>query len=469
MKEFESDIFFCFDNQENLFDSKKRFSGKIYVSNSSNIHIEYMSLGNPIEIFTALSNENSKSFVVYGQTANGEKFTASPCYMQNSNINFKVDSLPIKKEKMLVSTLFIGEWINDVNNIKINKGKVRFSYLEHWLGSFKVDDNYVKEGKNFFSVDLEQFNTHLNVKLDNNIRLKTSSIWKQTIEANKKFIFDVKQYLSYEFSDAISLKEYNQINFKLQNFFRVILPKQNIFIEEQYIVFLDKEIEIYSSNKHYTVEVNTVCWRDFLYIYNEDTISNILINWFTLQSMYGRVFDILSSILDEKPFMYLEHSFLNLVQWYEGFCRVKYPISDDELFIFKMKVKNILNQISDNEDKQFIEEITQFSYEKSLNKQLKKVFNDFMLKDILNISSKELDSLIYYISKNRNQLTHPTNDNDINFQQIVNLKEILKYYTFIILINTLQLDADTPKVLNLKDNIKHYYARFLDSKKEGNS
>ena len=37
MKEFESDIFFSFDNQENLFDNNLRLSGKLYVSNSNGI------------------------------------------------------------------------------------------------------------------------------------------------------------------------------------------------------------------------------------------------------------------------------------------------------------------------------------------------------------------------------------------------------------------------------------------------
>jgi len=204
-----------------------------------------------------------------------------------------------------------------------------------------------------------------------------------------------------------------------------------------------------------------------LYIYNENTVNDILINWFDLQSVYGRIFDLLSSILDEKPFMYLEHSFLNIAQWYEGFCRIKYPTSDEDISQFKSKIKNIVSQVSESEDKKFIEEITKFSYETSLNKQLKELFNDFSLKEILSINSKELDSLIYYISKNRNKLTHPTKDDDINFQQLICLKKILKYYTFIILIKTLKLNEDTHRVQHIKENIKHYYAQFIEIKTEG--
>jgi len=466
MKEFESDIFFCFNNQENILEAKQRLSGKLYVSNSNDIHIEYIDIANPMDILSAFTNQNPKPFVVYGQTADGKKFTANQCYMDNSNMHFTQGSFSTQKGKVLISTLFFGEWISDIDNVKINKGRVRFSYLEYWLGLFKVDDNYFEEGKKDFSVDLEQFNTNLNVEIDNNTILKTSRSWGHNIEFNKKLIFDIKQYLSYEFSNPISLNEYNQFNFKLQNFFRVILPKKDIFIEEQYISVLDKKVEIYSSNKHYAPETNKVSWVDFLYVYNEDTVNDVLINWFNLQGVYGRIFDLLSSVLDEKPFMYLEHSFLNIIQWYEGFCRVKYPTSDKDIIQFKSKIKNIVSQISESEDRIFIKEKTQFGYETPLNKQLKKVFNDFSLKDILNINSKELDSLIYYVSKNRNKLTHPTKNNDINFQQLVYLEEILKYYTYIILIKTLKLNENNHKVQHIKENIKHYYAQFIETKTE---
>lgn len=464
MREFESDIFFSFNNQENLLDSNKRLSGKLYVSNSNDIKIEYINLANPMDIVCALSPQASKPFIVYGQTSDGKKFTAAKCYMNNGRINFTQGSLTTQKGEILISTLFFGEWLNDIDNIQINKGKVRFSYLEHWFGQFKVNDNYFEEGERNFSVDLEQFETNLNLDLDSNTTLKTSRNWKQNVEQNKKLIFDVKQYLSYEFEKPVSFQEFNKLNFKFQNFFRTILPKKDIFIEEQYITFLENEVEIYSSNKHYSPEINKVSWLDFLYLYNEDTIQDILLNWFTLQNDYGRIFDLLTPILDEKPFIYLEHSFLNVIQWYEGFCRIKYPTSNEDIATFESKIENIINQISDSEDKKFIENVTKFSYETPLRKQLKTLFTDFGFKDILTINSAKLDSLISHITQNRNKLTHPKQDSDLDYGQLLALKEILKYFTYIILVKTLKLEKDNHKVNHIKENIKHYYAQFLENK-----
>ena len=469
MKEFESDIFFSFYSQENLFDNNLRLSGKIYVSNSNGIKIKFIKLANLIEIFSTLSNQNPKPFTVYGQTSDGKRFTASQCFSNNSNTNFTQGSLSTEKGEILINTLFLGEWLNDIDNIQINKGSVRFSYFEHWLGSFKINDNYTEKGKENFSVDLEQFDTNLNIEIDNNTILKSSRSWQQKVEFNRILSFSVKQYLSYEFKKPITFQEYNKLNFKLQNFFRTILPKKDIFIEEQDIIVLGKEVEIYSSNKHYSSEVNNVSWLDFLYLYNEDTIQDILLNWFSLQNDYGRIFDLLSSILDEKPFMYLEHSFLNVIQWYEGFCRIKYPTSNEEIVAFNSKIENIITQVSDSKDKTFIKEITQYSYETPLNKQLKKLFNEFNLKEIVNINSSKLDSLIFYITKNRNKLTHPTHINDIDSQQLILLKEILKYFTYIILVKILKLEEDNHKVNHIKNDLKHFYVQFIERKKSENS
>lgn len=401
---------------------------------------------------------------MYGQTAEGKKFTASQCYVNNGNINFRQGSVSTQKGEILINTLFLGEWLNDIDNIQINKGSVRFSYFEHWLGSFKINDNYTEKGKENFSVDLEQFDTNLNIEIDTNTILKSSRSLQQKVEFNRILSFSVKQYLSYEFKNPITFQEYNKLNFKLHNFFRTILPQKDIFIEEQYITMFGNEVEIYNSNKHYSPEINKVSWLDFLYLYNEDTIQDILLNWFSLQNNYGRIFDLLSSILDEKPFMYLEHSFLNVIQWYEGFCRIKYPTSNEEIVAFNSKIENIITQVSDIEDKKLIKDITQFSYETPLSKQLKKLFNDFDLKDILNINSKSLDSLIFYITKNRNKLTHPTHESNINHTELIALKEILKYFTYIILVKILKLEEATIKVNNIKENIKHYYAQFLEKK-----
>ena len=73
-----------------------------------------------------------------------------------------------------------------------------------------------------------------------------------------------------------------------------------------------------------------------------------------------------------------------------------------------------------------------------------------------------------YIIENRNKLTHPTQVSNLNYGQLIALKEILKHFTYIILIKTLKLENDTNKVKKIKEDIKHYYAQFIENKTENN-
>ena len=317
-----------------------------------------------------------------------------------------------------------------------------------------------------FSIPLKQFANNLNVDISDNITLKTSQNWERKVDFNRKLTFEIQQFIEYSFNNPVSLQLYYDLNFKLQNFFRLLLPNKNIFIEEQYISVEDKSIEIYSSDKYYVSESDKVSWSNFLYIYNKDTINDILINWFNSQKKYGRVFKVLSSILDEPPFIYVEHKFLNIVQWYEGYCRIEYPTSKDEVTKFNNQIESIIHQIKNDEDKELIQDITKYRYENPLKKQLKKLFDDVELKQILNINSGKQASLIHYIGEYRNRLTHPDKKSSFSFLNLAYLTEFLNQIIFIILIKTLKLDENTLPVNKITNQLKDYYSKFIDTKME---
>jgi len=75
---------------------------------------------------------------------------------------------------------------------------------------------------------------------------------------------------------------------------------------------------------------------------------------------------------------------LNLIQWYEGYCRLTYPTDIEDKLAFENRISNIVNQIEAETDKKLIEDITKFSYETPLRPQLKKLLAQFAL----NVESK---------------------------------------------------------------------------------
>ena len=466
MKEFESDVLFSFNLIDEVIDTTNLLSGKITVS-KDDIYIQYTSIiNNPIEVFEKVFKRDTqiKYITVYGQTIKGEKFTAYKCKIENCYSNLASASIMTNTENITIGTLFFGEWIKDIDNIKINKGKVRFSYFEHWLHRFIVDKNINNQTIENFNIELEQFNKKLDVEIDDNITIKTSHGLEQKIENNKKFILDTEQFLECSFNQPISFKEYNEVIYDLKNFFRFILPNKNIFIEKQYVYLENKSIELYSSDKHYTPESDKVSWGNFLYLYNENTIDNVLINWFNSQKKYGRIFKVLSSILDKPPFMYVEHNFLNVVHWFESYCRVQYSATEQDTMAFANRMLNIINQIEDSEDKKFIKNISKNKEEAPFREQLIKVFNDIKIKEILSIGRDHFDSLVSHIQDNRNKLTHTSKDSNIPYSEINMLSEILRDVIFIILLKILKLDNDKHTITNIYEDLRQHYSAYLEVK-----
>ena len=462
MEQFESDVLFSFNLIDGILDKNNLLSGKITVS-KDDIFIRYISIvKDPIKLFER--DSKIKYITVYGQTIKGKKFTAYKCNIENSYGNLASGSIMTNAENISIGTLFFGEWIENIDNIKINKGKVRFSYLERWLHKFIIETKSSSQKIEKFNIELEQFNKKLDVKIDDNITIKASHSWEQKIENNKKFVLDTEQYLECFFNQSISFQEYNEVIYDLRNFFRFILPNKNIFTEKQYITFGDKSVELYNSDKHYTRESDKVSCGNFLYLYNENTINDVLVNWFYSQKKYGRIFKVLSSILDKPPFMYVEHKFLNVVHWFESYCRVEYPSTEQEITNFKNKMSKIIEQIEDVEDKRFIRNISKNKEEASFREQLIKILTDIELKKILCIGRDPFDSLISHIYDNRNKLTHTSKDSNIPYLEIGILSEILRDIIFIILLKILKLDNDKHTITNIYEDLRQHYLAYLKVK-----
>ena len=175
-----------------------------------------------------------------------------------------------------------------------------------------------------------------------------------------------------------TFQEYNKLNFKLQNFFRTILPKKDIFIEEQDIIVLGKEVEIYSSNKHYSSEVNNISWLDFLYLYNEKTIEDILLkqkvdrNLLLLKDLQEFVNNIsLTKLSITDRVNFIEIVLKNLQEYNNSKKEFKFNILID-------KYKNVVETSEDiytlpSKDNQLI--VPDFTKIKSVNRELYNTFN----------------------------------------------------------------------------------------------
>lgn len=462
MQEFNENIAISFDlDKESNKPLDPLFFG-ILKANNNEIFINYQENGFP----NSQKIESTEQFNLYGQTVSGKKFIATNClFTQIGEGTIIPDGLIISNSSIFINRLFIGNWDFDIKSKKIKNISVRFSYLEHWLHRLKVkpkfNDNKICE----MSIE----NLDLNFKefiINNEFKLTINSSITTKTEANKKFIFDSKKWINLSFDNYITIDEVYQKIFILNNLFRTILPTKKIFVEDLSIKTEDdKSYEILYRQTNYKNEETKTSWTDFLYLYNENNVENIISNWFNMQEEYGMVMDSLFSILDDKSFVYLENRFIAYMQWLEGFARIAHPTKEYEKLEFENRINNIINQISSEADKILIKNVTKFKYETSLRQQLKVIIIEYEVENILKINSNEIKSLINKLLLYRNKLTHTSNKKEHKSNELVYLNEILKNILHIIFHKKLLLDKDNVAYNEVIRNLTHYYWQY---KKECN-
>ncbi|WP_419773748.1 HEPN domain-containing protein [Halarcobacter sp.] len=456
MQKFNEEIAISFDiDKENCIPNEPLFFGTLKTKND-NLIIEYQE-----NKFPDYQNVNREQFSLYGQTISGKKFIATDCFFQKiGGPRIIENGLILNNNSIFVNRLFIGDWDSDIILKKIKTIKVRFSYLEHWLHHLKVRSKF-NENKicemSIENLDLE-FEEFV---INNEFKFNIETSFKTEVEANKKFIFDSKKWIILSFDNYVSINEVYQKIFILNNFFRVILPTKKIFVEDLLIkTENDKTYEILYKQTNYQNEDLNTSHTNFLYLYNEDNIEGILSNWFSMQKKYGMIIDSLFSIFDDKSFVYSENRFIAYMQWIEGFTRVAYPTNEDEKLEFENKIHKIIKQISSSEDKEFISNITKYKFETPLREQLKKIIYEYGIKNLLNLNSKEIKSLINKLLKYRNKLTHISNKQEYDINELVYLNMMLKNILYIIFHKKLLLDKDNNAYEKVVRNLIHYYKEY---------
>jgi hypothetical protein len=457
LQEFNENIAISFDiNKETNMPLNPLFFGTLK-TNSNELTIKYQE--NKFPDYQKI--DSMKQFNLYGQTVSGKKFIATNClFTQVGGGTMIPHGLIINHNTIFINKLFVGDWDLDIKSKKIKNISVRFSYLEHWLHHLKIEPKF--NDKKICEMSIKNLDLEFKEFIINNeFKFTISTSFTTKTEANKKFIFDSKKWIKLSFNNHITIDEAYQKIFILNNFFRIVLPIKKIFVEDLSIETEDnKNYDILYRQTNYKNEETNTSWTNFLYLYNENNIENIISNWFNMQEQYGMVMDSLYSILDDKSFVYLENRFIAYMQWLEGFARIAYPTKEDEKLEFENRIKNIINQISSQDDKELIENITQFKYETPLRQQLKVIIDEYKVKDILKINSDEIKSLINKLSLYRNKLTHTSNAKEHKSSELVSLNEILKNILHIIFHKKLLLDKDNIAYQEVIKNLIHYYEQY---------
>ncbi len=326
-------------------------------------------------------------------------------------------------------------------------GKTKIHFLQLYIG-----DIHIKDSKN------ENINKVLfQISHVNNLPNINSLVIKENFSLT---ILDDKKTFQISVGNTISLDEINKVLFELTTFFQIIILDINIELNKK-IFYTQNNEEIELVLKSTKIENDKTINKliDFDSI-NEET----LIKWFDTKKRFGKIFDYLSGIFNNKASIYIELNYFLLIQWIEAYCGVLYKSNINEKNIEKKKKK--LTEIIDKsclseEDKQDFKDNTKYDKQGYVfSKKLELLFDgNETLKDLFNSDKILLDDIKHY----RNNLTHINIVDNLDNQEMHNLHEILKNIIHILIIEELKL----PKSRfydDFKEEAKRYFKLYKDMK-----
>ena len=328
-------------------------------------------------------------------------------------------------------------------------GKTKIHFLQLYIG-----DIHIKDSKN------ENINKVLfQISHVNNLPNINSLVIKENFSLT---ILDDKKTFQISVGNTISLDEINKVLFELTTFFQIIILDINIELNKK-IFYTQNNEEIELVLKSTKIENDKTINKliDFDSI-NEET----LIKWFDTKKRFGKIFDYLSGIFNNKASIYIELNYFLLIQWIEAYCGVLYKSNINEKNIEKKKKK--LTEIIDKsclseEDKQDFKDNTKYDKQGYVfSKKLELLFDgNETLKDLFNSDKILLDDIKHY----RNNLTHINIVDNLDNQEMHNLHEILKNIIYIFIIEELKL----PKSRfydDFKKEAKRYFKLYKEKKSQ---
>lgn len=302
-------------------------------------------------------------------------------------------------------------------------GKIKIHFLQLYVGDIYVKNNkYENINKVLFQI------SHIN---------NLSKINPLVIQ--EKFsltMLDDKKTFQISVENTISLDEINKVIFELTTFFQIIILDISIELNKK-IFYTQNNEEIEFVLKNIKIEND----KSINKLIDFDSIDEeILIKWFNTKKRFGKIFDYLSGIFNNKASEYLELNYFLLIQWIEAYCGVLYQLDINEKNIEKNKKK--LTEIIDKsdlseKDKQNFKANAKYDKQGHIfSEKLELLFDkNETLKDLFNSEKILLDDIKHY----RNNLTHINIVDNLDNKQLDNLYGILRNSIYILIIEELKL------------------------------
>ena len=386
------------------------FHGELIFENDGNCCINY--IGNNL-----IEKSTNEELIVYGKLIDKTKFTAI-CIPQNK----KSSPGKIISNNLLIKRLFLGEFIQELEKLKISNIYIRTSYLESWFYDFPFDNNTFTINKNKFLIDEK-------IKYSDKYTLSFEHEFDTNFENNRKFILNSSYYLKIETENKLLLSDFEKESKKILNLFKFLMPSKDIFIEDRFFFIENTKVKILEKQFFYKNELsNDISRYDYILQYDEISSNNLIVNWFSMYDKYEILMEYLFTIFNNKINNAIEMEFLLYMQWIEGFCREKFSIKEDEKEDFNQLVEKLKKPFNENSHEyKWIKEQTKYGLKQNFLKQIKLLIQELKNNKYIDITKKNKDNISDKIKIYRDELTHPEpNRKNYEDMELVKINHFIK-------------------------------------------
>ncbi|AUO06326.1 MULTISPECIES: HEPN domain-containing protein [Paenibacillus] len=336
--------------------------------------------------------------VIQGFTTNGKRVSLIDCI----RVGHKFNIPGTFTEKYSPELLFIGTHFNTKENIAFTSVKISYQNLEQWLSPSSYAVSYNDDEKSM----IIEYSLPKSIKA-NFKDVEISFEYNAESRGNSYNNFSIQQTAWIKFSRIGQGISYLYMHELIDNFSNLLSICATRYISPAKIIVSteeDKKIELIYISENNEVLNEDLKSHDFIFRYVdiESDLQSFLDTWTNKYELLEPVIDYF--VESHKKEVFTPISFLKLVQSLETFSRRIRPNWVEDQTNYNTKIEQILEDICEVENKDWLREKLRYSNEPTLATRLKLLFKEINF--LLGLNSKKISSFSFKITETRNYYTH---------------------------------------------------------------
>lgn len=411
----------------------------------------------------SLGRYDEGNLTIHGFTKDGKKINLFGFLNVGSSFNFNGEMI---HKKYKGKRIFITESKNydSMEEIKIKTVRFRCDYLEEWVGKTLASQKRYTEIPGKMQIDIKPIDNE-SYKIDD-FELEFCFGYNSNMNNTfTDFTWQQKNSILINFDTEKNLNEVMDLIYNLCDFLSFCIGNTVKYREIICEDINNGKINIVDSDTDGSIKnVDNLEIIRSLVLYNDikDNFANVIKRWvLNKDKLQPIISKIISCEKDSKTFI-VQINFVDIVTAMETFSRRFMNNSKMEESEYNDLIEKMLNSIDDEGFKEKMTRKLAYSNEPSLYDRLENIFDKFP--DIINISNKKRNSLIYKSVNTRNYYTHFGEDNKSE-KRLTGIKALYSYEVYKIILKLLileELGLDTNKIVERQNNVHNSNFRYIN-------